>query len=664
MKKTIFLVFSMLFISLGINAQPRKIQKANKYYEAGEYSKAYELYNQYFAKIKDRTLKGEVSFKAGMCAKHLFDVGGQIKWFRRAILYKYQDPKANLYLAEALKMKGLYEDAMKYYRNYKDLVPNDKIADIGIKSCENAKKWMEHPSRYQVVYVKQINSRDNDFAPALSNDTLTLFFTSTRSNGKGTKLNTNSGTNFADIYVTQLDKKGFWTVPKPIEGEVNTQFDDGSCTLTPDGFTMYYTSCQYIKNKKVGCKIYKARWQDGKWVKQGQVKIFNDTAISVGQPALSPDGLTMYFATDNPKGKGGKDIWFMTRTSKSAPWSNPQPLGGDINTPFNEIFPATDSKGNLYFASDRPEGMGGFDIYKATKQPDGSWKVENLKYPINSPANDFSIVFYPKEIKGYLASSRKMGKDDDIYYFWQIPLKIKLVGYVMNDKNHAYLPDVKIKIQGSDGSSIIAHTDVTGKFEVNLKENVDYYLLAMKKTFLKGHATVSTKGIKKDGTVLNTEIYLVPAVGNIKIPNIHYDFNDTTLRPESYAALEKLIELLQINPDVKIELRAHTDYRGSEKANLKLSQGRANSVVKYLVEHGISRDRLVAKGYGESEPFVVDEMTAKKYPFLKVGQKLTEEFIKSLPSKEQQEICNELNRRTEFRVIEGGYNENYERFGD
>ncbi len=663
MKKIVLFGFLMLLFG-GAWAQSKKIEKANNYLKAGEYLKALEIYNEVYPKLKDKNQKAEVSFNAGLCAKNLFNVPEQIKWFKRATIYKYQDPKAYLFLADAYKMKGLYDEAIKYYKTYQDLVPNDKLGEIGVKSCEQAKDWMEHPARFGVKYISQINSRDNDFAPAMGDDTLTLYFTSTRSTGKGTKTNYNSGQNFADIFVTQLDKKNYWTQPKPAEGDINGEFDDGSCTFTSNGLTMYYTSCKIFKNKVSGCKIYEAKWQNGKWTTVGEVKIFGDTSISVGQPALSPDELTMFFATDNPKGKGGKDIWYVTRSSKSGKWSNPQPVGGEVNTEFNEIYPFMDEQGNLYFASDRPEGMGGFDIYKATKKEGGTWKVENLRYPINSSANDFSLMFIPGTRRGYFASSRKLVKDDDIYQFWEIPLKITLVGYVMNDKNHAYLPDVTVKIQGSDGSNIIAHTNAAGKFEVRLKENVDYYLLASKPTFLRGHASVSTKGIKKDGTVLETEIYLIPAVGNIKIPNIYYDFNDTTLRPESYASLDKLIEILNINPDVKIEIRAHTDYRGSEERNLILSRGRANSVIKYLIQHGIDKDRLVAKGLGESEPFVVDKLTAKKYPFLKEGQKLTQQFIESLPSKEQQEICNELNRRTEFRVIEGGYDKNYERFGE
>ncbi len=656
-----WLIF-ILILTLSFSAtyaQNRRLEKANKYYKVGEYTKALELYKKLYTKAKNRTEKSEISYNAGLAARGLNDIMQQISWFRRAIKYKYQNPLVYLYLADAYKMRGAYEAAKQYYETYKDLVPDDPRGELGVRSCDLAAQWMDKPTRYVVNFVPRVNSKYNDFAPILSEDTTVLYFTSTRPPSKGKKINPNTGTSFADIYIAELDKKGMWSTPQLIEGDVNTEFDNGSCYITPDGTTMYFTRCPNVKDQNLGCQIWIAHKKDGKWITEKQIKLFADSSISVGHPFLTPDGLTMYFVSDNPQGQGGKDIWMVKRRSPTSDWGTPQNLGPQINTKDDEIFPTVDKDGNLYFASRGHLTMGGFDIFKAAKQDDGSWKVQNMKYPINSPANDYSIVFIDRN-KGYLASNRFMRSGDDIFYFFQRPVKILLAGMVINDKTQVGVEYADVIIEGSDGSHKKIKTDYDGKFKIQLKENTDYFLIAEKEGFLRAKTSLSTKGINHD-TSLTVQIFINPINQIVKIPNIRYFFNDTTLRPESKVALDKLIEILRLNPGIKVEIMAHTDYRGSNEYNMRLSQGRANSVVDYLIKHGIKRDRLMAKGYGETQPFVVDAETAKKYPFLKKGQKLTEQFIKSLPSEQQQEICNELNRRTEFRVI--GKIEHYEKFG-
>lgn len=659
MRNSLILILILALSFSATYAQNRRLEKANKYYKVGEYTKALELYKKLYTRAKNRTEKAEISYNAGLAARALNKTMQQINWFRRAIKYKYQNPLAYLYLADAYKMRGAYEAAKQYYETYKDLVPDDPRGELGSRSCDLATEWMNKPTRYVVNFIPRINSRYNDFAPMLSQDTTVLYFTSTRPPSKGKKINPNTGTSFADIYIAELDKKGMWSTPRLIEGDVNTEFDDGSCYITPDGTTMYFTRCPEVKDQNLGCQIWIAHKKDGKWTTEKQIKLFADSSISVGQPYLSPDGLTMYFVSDNPQGQGGKDIWMVKRRSPTSDWGTPQNLGPQINTKEDEIFPTVDKDGNLYFASRGHLTMGGFDIFKATKQDNGSWKVQNMKYPINSSANDYSIIFIDQN-KGYLASDRFMRSGDDIFYFFQRPIKILLAGMVINDKTQVGVEYAEVTIEGSDGTNRRLKTDYDGKFKIQLKENTDYFLIAEKDGFLRSKTSLSTKGIKQD-TTLSAQIFINPINQIVKIPNIRYFFNDTTLRPESKVALDKLIEILRLNPGIKVEIMAHTDYRGSNEYNMRLSQGRANSVVDYLIKHGIKRDRLVAKGYGETRPFVVDAETAKKYPFLKKGQKLTEQFIKSLPNEQQQEICNELNRRTEFRVI--GKLEHYEKFG-
>ncbi|MBN2893263.1 MAG: OmpA family protein [Bacteroidales bacterium] len=672
MKKFSILILTCAFLfflpSIG-NAQSKKMLKANEYFNSGEYLKAYELYVKIFPKAKQKEEKAEISYKAGVCSKYMLDPKNTIMWLRRAVLYKYQDPLVNLYLAEAYMLRGLYDEAKEYFANYKDLVPSDERGENGLKSCEIAQVWIKNPTRFIVEEVNIINSRDNDFAPSFSGkDTNTIYFTSTRSTTNGNYVNSNSGVNFADIFVSKKDKKGIWTVPVPVPGSINSEYDDGSCTVSNDGRILFYTYCPIIEGKDAGCKIYFSEFSGDQWGAPQLLEISAestaDTAMSLGHPALSHDGLTLYFISDDKRGIGGKDIWMITRRDKNSKWSAPKNLGADINTKYDELYPACDNEGNLYFSTDGRVGMGGLDIYKATTKEGGGWTVENMQSPVNSFANDFGIVFNPYTKGGYLSSNRSSTKGDDIYRFWEKPLSITLKGFVINDINHAYLMDVNVEITGSDGSKNNLKTDDKGAFSVKLKEEVDYIILTDKKTFLKATGSVSTKGVEEDGKVFETELYMKPSGISIKIPNIRYDFGQTTLREESKVALDELIEILELNSNITIELSAHTDFRGSDEANLKLSQGRAQSVVDYLIQNGIKEDRLEAKGYGETEPYVVDVLTARTYPFLEVGDVLSESFIMALQSEEQREVCHELNRRTEFKVLSDTYGENFEKFGE
>ncbi len=672
MKKFSILIFTMSFFFLipaVSKAQSKKMQKANSYYESGEYVKAYNLYVKLFSKAKQKEEKAEISFKAGVCAMQTQNTQNCIRWLRRAVLYKHQDPLLNLYLAKSYMLKGLYDEAREYFANYKDLVPSDPRGEMGLLSCEAAEKWIENPTRFIVEDVKIINSRENDFAPSFSgSDTNTLYFTSTRSTTNGNKINSNSGVNFADIFITKKDKKGIWTVPVPVKGGVNSEFDDGSCVISADGRFMFYTYCPIIENVDAGCKIYMSELSGDEWGAPQMLdissEITSDTSMSIGHPALSEDGLTLYFVSDNEKGFGGKDIWMIKRKNKNSKWSIPQNLGEDINTKYDELYPSCDKEGNLYFSTDGRIGMGGLDIFKATPKENGGWTVENMKSPINSHANDFSIVFNPYNNGGYFSSNRKNGRGDEIMKFRQKPIEITLNGYVINDINNAYLVDAEVSITGSDGSLKKVKTDQKGAFSVKLKEEVDYMLVSEKKTFLKATGSLSTKGVEEDSKIFETELFMKPSNKAIKLPNIRYDFGKASLREESKVSLNELIDLLVLNANITIELSAHTDFRGGEKANLELSQKRADSVVVYLIENGIEKDRLVAKGYGESKPAVVGDLIAKTHPFLEKGDVLSEEFINALETKEQKEICHGLNRRTEFKVLREDYGENFERFGE
>jgi len=416
---------------------------------------------------------------------------------------------------------------------------------------------------------------------------------------------------------------------------------------------MYFTRCEAGKRERKGCEIMVTKRTGDKWSEPKNIGILPDSVVAA-HPALSPDGLTMYFVSDIPGGFGKKDIWKSTRTRVGDNWSKPVNLGPEINTPGDELFPYVRKDGTLYFSSDGHIGMGGMDIFSAKQQPDGSWLVQNMKAPINSNADDFGIAFEDDAEKGMFSSTRKGRGNDDLYSFELPPLKFNVTGLVKDEKTGAVITGSLVQLIASDGSNLQAETGSAGDFKFALKANVDYIFLASKRGYLNGKEKETTKGQDKSREFMVT-ILLTAIDKPIELPNILYDFGKWDLRPESMVSLDKLIETLLDNPNVTIELMSHTDSRDTEEYNQQLSQKRAQSVVQYLIDKGIAPERLLAKGYGESTPKVVDQDIAKQNPFLKAGATLTEQYINSLANDEQREIAHQINRRTEFRVLRTDY---------
>ncbi|HEX3008947.1 MAG TPA: OmpA family protein [Bacteroidales bacterium] len=515
-------------------------------------------------------------------------------------------------------------------------------------------KWMENPSGYQVENMKFFNSKGNDYAPAYANaDYGTVYFTSSRDGSTGTSVHGATGQNFSDIYVTRMDRKGTWSEPIPLGENINTEFEEGTPALSKDFNTFYFTRCMKGKSQNFGCQIYYSERDGDEWGKAKLIEVSNDTIV-IAHPAISPDDQTLYFVSDMAGGFGGKDIWKVTRANKGDEWGKPENLGADINTSGDEVFPFVHSDGTFYFSSNGHIGLGGLDIFKAKQNANGSWKVENMETPINSNADDFGIVFQSDVEKGYFSSSRSPKGDDDIYTFNLPPLKFNLLGVVRDEKTDQPIPEAAVKSVSSDGLTVDITTDKNGAFKMIMKAATDYVLIGSKEGYLNGKERETTKGLDKSKD-FRSVIYLSSIAKPIELPNIYYDYGKAELRPESMVALDGLVETLNDNPNVTIELGAHTDSRGSNEDNISLSQRRAQSVVNYLIQKGIATDRLVAKGYGESEPKTVDAKLVNQYPFLKDGAVLTEDYIIKLPDSDLQEIAHQINRRTEFRVLSTNY---------
>ena len=448
--------------------------------------------------------------------------------------------------------------------------------------------------------------------------------------------------------------EGRWSKPKPLEGEINTDAEEGTPSFNGDYTRMYFTRCKMSKKGKQGCQIYVAPQTGRGWDNATVVALAADTMV-VAHPAITADDLTLYFTADLPGGFGGLDIWKVTRSSRDGAWSEPINLGNKINTEGDECFPYVHQDGTLYFSSNGQAGMGGLDIFKAREKSDTGWEIENMRYPVNSPSDDFGVTFQREREEGFFSSRRKGGRGgDDIYWFRLPPLEFNLVGEIMNEDATAGLANSEVRLVGSDGSIQTVRTDAKGKFKVQLKPSTDYVVVSKNKDFLNGKGKISTKG-KTASEDLYTKVKMTAKTATVVLPNIFFDFNSWELKPESVASLERLVEILNDNPTVVMEIGAHTDSRGQVEYNQKLSQNRAQAVVNFLKEHGVDLRRLRARGYAQSVPFVVTPELHAVYDYLPVGQALDDAFINSLQDDAQRDAANGANRRITFRVVSDDY---------
>ncbi|MGE5420654.1 MAG: OmpA family protein [Chloroflexota bacterium] len=654
MKRLISIIILLTFIILpDAQAQKRKTQRAYDAFQAGEYYDAIDLFKDAYSKAKksDKETRAELVFMVAEAYRMINDPRNSETWYKLAVKSAYSKPDAEFWLAESLKKNGKYQQAVDELRKYKQIAPGDARADQEIRACELADEWLRNPESYQVVELKDLNSKETDFGPAYGSDDFgIIYFTSSRDDAAGNKTHGATGQSFTDIFETRLDKKSKWSTPVPV-AVLNSESEEGTPSFTSDFKEIYFTRCEAGKREKKGCVIMHSEKTGSDWSDPENINILPDSVVAA-HPAISPDGSVLYFVSDIAGGYGKKDIWMVRKSGNG--WSEPLNLGPDINTPGDELFPYVRDDGTLYFSSDGLIGMGGLDIFRATHQPDGSWAVQNMKSPINSAADDFSIVFEDSSEKGLFSSTRKGKGNDELYSFEMPPLRFTVTGLVKDEKTGSAIPASTVQLLASDASNLQAETGNSGDFKFALKPNVDYIFLASKKGYLNGKERETTKGQEKSREFMVT-ILLTAIDKPIELPNILYDFGKYDLRPESMVSLDKLVETLNDNPNVTIELMSHTDSRDTEEYNQNLSQQRAQVVVDYLIQKGIAADRLTAVGYGESTPKVVDQQTADEASFLKVGTALTEQFINSLSNDEQKEIAHQINRRTEFRVLRTDY---------
>ena len=651
---TIYVLFLLIVSSL-YSCKSAKLSDAEEKQRIGEDYEAAAIYRKVYTKTspKKRDLRGYIAYRMAECNRLINNTAKATSAYMNAIRYDYPDSTVYLRMGQMLQKTGRYPEAIKNYDIYMENDPSNLLAINGIQGCELAPGWKKNPTRYEVRRMDKFNSRRGEFSPMLAGDKYDqLYFASSRSKDKDAKVSAITGQNNNNLFLVKQDEKGAWLAPVELEDEVNTEYDEGTPSFSPDGNTMYYTYCAQDPEGPRTAEIYISTRSSAKWGKGTRATIVKDSVTALGHPSISPDGKYLYFVSDAVGGFGGKDI-FRARVAGNdfGPMEN---LGEEINTPGDEMFPYVRDSVTLYFASNGHPGMGGLDLFKATQDSTGKWNVENLGAPINSMADDFGITFAGKEERGFFCSNRNDARGYDHIYSFERPTITIFIEGIVNDVDEYPIEDATVRIVGKDGLNVKVPVKKDGTYRVELERDIRYVMMASARGYLNQNYELHTGPEEKNETYI-VDFFLSPISKPVVIDNIFYDFDKATLRPESKKALDEMIKMLNDNPNVTIELGAHTDRKGTDQYNERLAQRRAQSVVDYLIAGGIEAARLEAKGYGESVPKTINKKMAKQFDFLKEGDVLTEEFILALPP-EQQEIADQINRRTEFKVLRTNYN--------
>ncbi len=653
--KFVNIIYLVALIFIVSCSSSKAIRKGEQLFAVNEYFDAAKQFRKAYSQIsaKDKAKRGEVAWKMAECYRRSHNAQRAAAAYLNAIRYKYPDSLAYRHLAAAQLESGEYKAAIKSYEKYLEQLPDDRIAKIGLQAAQQSQQWKKNPSRYIVKRATELNGQRSDYCPAYVGDTTVIIFTSTRKEAKGDELNGITGQKFADFFMNKRDENGKWQKTEKIEADINSEFEDGACAFTPDGKTMYFTRCVTDPEFPRYAQLYKSNRSDASWSAPEKLVVSSDTLSSYAHPAVSPDSEWLYFSSNMSGGYGGFDIWRYYIGNNKSLEGIVENIGSGINTDCDELFPAFGPQGELFFSSDGYPGMGGLDIFCGTQQGDTLWQVKNMMAPINSNGDDFGMTFAPGLYRGYFSSNRGDARGWDHIYSFFLPETVHILSGWIYEKDGYELPDAVIRMIGNDGTNDSFGVMNDGSYSVRVTPGVEYVLLGTCKGYLNSMQELKADSVEGKMTY-NIDFELPSITRPVLIENIFYEFDRSALTAESATALDELVQLLELNPNITIELSAHCDFRGRDEYNRRLSQSRAESVVNYLISKGIEQERLTPVGYGEDKPKSITKKVAEKYPFLKEGDILNESFINAL-DEEQQEICHQLNRRTEFQVLRTTY---------
>ena len=744
-----YAIFSLLIVLF--MASPPDLIAQNKYSKAADAAYANQMfllalqkYQKAYSKVKNnKAERDRISFRIAECYRMMNNTKKAETSYKRLVnnaKYVKDDPKILLFYADMLKVNGNYDEAVKQYQAYKERVPNDPKAAIGIESCMVSKEWIANPTKYGIKWEKMLNTKEDEFAASYADKKyISIIFTSDRNAAKGKDVDNWTGLGFSDLFFSRIDRKGDWSKPILADdaGMINSKANDGVGQFNARFSAYYFTRCYNDPARKNGCGIFKVTRQGGtNWSEPDKIELGGDSATVMGHPSVSSDE-SIYFSADLPGGYGGKDIWVAKREKKGGKYFKKN-LGPDINTAGDEMFPFIRNDSILYFASNGHPGMGGLDIFVSTFSKNGAppsyqWKSsagakplstmpgatssqyqktspdtaalktksdtigyqwqttsrdslalsnvsgatsqtyqpssisgarwsypENMRSPINSPADDFGIVFNGEESEqGLFTSNRPGGKGrDDIYSFVIPPVYFTLEGTITDDRTLQPVAGASVRIVGTNGRALEDKTDEKGHYGFNkmqISVNTTYDIFVTRKDYFNEKGRETTVGLERSKDLVRNFVLRPIPKKPVVLPDILYDLAKWDLKPQYRDSLQGLIETLDANETIVIELASHTDSRDSDERNDILSQKRAQSVVDYLISRGIDPDRLVAKGYGERVPRVLSkDITKEGYTFT-AGTILNDSVINLLPGNNIKEAAHQFNRRTEFSILRNDY---------
>lgn len=638
-------------------------KKAEQSYAIGEYYAASINYKKSYSRCapKEKAKRAVRAFMMGECYRHIGYTQKAMAAYTNAIRYNIPDSTVYLHLARQQLKAGQYKQAAQNFNQFLEFEPGNELARSGLLSCELGPQWKAKPNQYKIKKETVFNSRRSDYSPMLvGDDADQLVLSSTRKEASGEDVSGVTGLKFGDLFFSRKNEQGKWQAVNVLEGDVNTEYDEGAPCLSPDGKTMYFTRCSSDPDYPRFAEIWQSQRSDASWSKATKCVISRDTLTSYAHPAVSPDGEWLYFVSDAEGGEGGLDIW-RTRILSSG-FGGMENLGRPINTAGDEMFPSFRPNGDLYFSSDGHPGMGGLDIFIAHEDSIRGTIVENQQYPLNSAADDFGMTFEGVHNRGFFSSSRNDGKGWEHIFSFECPEILQTVTGWVYEKDGYELPEALVYMVGNDGTNLKLSVKGDGSFTQVLKPGVDYVLLGTCKGYLNVKNEIRVQPEDEEESHEYTLQFPLPPINvPVLIDNIFYEFDRADLTPESTEALDQLVGMMNENPNITIELSAHCDYRGNDDYNQRLSQRRAESVVRYLIQHGVAKDRLTAVGYGESRPKIITKKLAETLLAgdpkveVQVNDTLTENYILRVKDKDEQEVLNALNRRTEFRVLRTTY---------